>query len=238
MGVKMPTILKNKIPFFLIKMSHYLKFRVAPISLLWAGAGLALASFNTFLGSMSENSEVKVKVLNIASLVDYRLLIVLFFGMLVIISLVLICVINLRPDATDRARAWKGLFRCLDEISAASTHAAAMLITSIAIQEIGNWPAGFEKWDRVLIISLYFLFGVLTYNGEDSVGLLAGVNSQSPTARQAAPPAPAPVLASAPSPAPVSAAPSSLASPHSAANPGAGGGVNPPPPPTVQTPTP
>ena len=194
------------------KLVSYVGQRQFAVVLLWIAGGGLLKLFNVIVDAATDQPHAPLKLLSLGVFVDYRLIVMLVAGVLVIAGLVTLMLTNLTLDKDDREYIINFLSRLWDEVSSAATHAGAAL-TAAEIYFPGSvWGPTISTAVSWGVIAIYFLAGYLAYRLDEKTGSAPGVGgtpSPSVTPPPVVVPLPAPTVTAAPavSPPPVTAAP-------------------------------
>lgn len=171
----------------------YLRARLATVALLWCSAGAALKAISWLVESLSDGPSAPLKTLSLGAFSDYRLIVILGVSVLALAGASSIILMNITPNKNDQAWVVDFLARLWDEVSSASTHAGAVLISAQIFFPKEAWGSGVPPGERWLVICLYFLLGYFAYRGEfkilpaapsqpkPSTGQQQPVSSASPT---------------------------------------------------------
>lgn len=173
--------------FLFRKAWNYLRMRMVVVALLWLAAGGALKAINWLAQSLSEKAQEPLKTLSLGAFSDYRLIVILGLSVLAMAGLLSLILMNISPNKDDQSWVIDFLARLWDEVSSASTHAGAVLISASVFFPNEAWGAGAPPGTRWIVISLYLLIGFMAYRDEPKSQLTTPVAPQGPAAAQSAP---------------------------------------------------
>jgi hypothetical protein len=160
--------LKQKVANFfpLNKAWNYARLRLLTVVLLWCAAGGALKGIHWLVESLSDGPRSPTKILSLGAFSDYRLIVVLGISVLALAGTLSIILMNTTPNKNDQAWVIDFLARLWDEVSSASTHAGAVLISAQIFFPSEAWGIGAPPGTRWIVICLYLMMGYFAYRDD------------------------------------------------------------------------